>query len=213
MPDWLPSPAVLAAFTPAVVLLTLTPGPDMTLFIGKTLGQDRRAGLAAWAGAATGLVVHALFAAFGLSALLAASPNAFSAVKIAGALYLVWLAIGAIRHGSAFVAGRNDARSPHLRIYATGLGINLLNPKIILFFVTFLPQFVSPNDPYAASKLFFLGVSFILIAAPICFGLIAFADQVALRVRRSPRILRAIDYAFAGVMGAFALRLLVTRNG
>jgi threonine/homoserine/homoserine lactone efflux protein len=144
MADWIPSLAVLAAFTPAVVLIALTPGPDMTLFLAKTLGQSRAAGLAAMSGAVTGLVVHALFAAFGLSALLAASETAFMTVKIAGAGYLLWLAFEAIRHGSAFTADHDGSRRQRLgEIYVTGLGINLLNPKIVLFFITFLPQFVS----------------------------------------------------------------------
>ena len=212
MPDWLPSLAILAAFTPAVVLITLTPGPDMTLFLAKTLGQNRAAGLAAMLGASSGLVVHALFAAFGLSALLAASPAAFMAVKVAGAVYLLWLAWGALRRGSAFsMRGDGGAPRPLVEVYATGLGINLLNPKIVLFFVTFLPQFVSPADPHAAAKLLFLGLYFIAVAMPICIGLILCADGVARHMRRSPRVLRAFDYAFAGLMAAFAARLLVAR--
>lgn len=213
MTEWLPSAAVLAAFTPAVVLIAITPGPDMTLFIGKTLGQSRAAGLAAMFGATTGLVVHALLAAFGLSALLAASETAFTMVKIAGALYLLWLAYDAIRHGSAFTMERPEQRARPLgEIYVTGLAINLLNPKIVLFFVTFLPQFVSPADPDAAGKLLFLGAYFIALSTPICVVLILFADKVAVSLRRSPRTLRIFDYTFAGLMGAFALRLLVARG-
>jgi threonine/homoserine/homoserine lactone efflux protein len=213
MADWIPSLAVLAAFTPAVVLIALTPGPDMTLFLAKTLGQSRAAGLAAMSGAVTGLVVHALFAAFGLSALLAASETAFMTVKIAGAGYLLWLAFEAIRHGSAFTADHDGSRRQRLgEIYVTGLGINLLNPKIVLFFITFLPQFVATADPQAAAKLMFLGIYFIAVSAPICVALILFADRVAAGLRRSPRIMRAFDYVFAGIMGAFALRLLVARG-
>ncbi len=212
MPEWLPTLFVLAAFTPAVVLITLTPGPDMTLFLAKTLGQGRAAGLAAMLGAGTGLVIHALLAAFGLSALLAASESAFLAVKIAGAVYLLWLAVEAIRRGSALATeGRALPAQPLGEVYLTGLGINLLNPKIVLFFVTFLPQFVSPADPHAAAKLLFLGLYFIAVAMPICIGLILCADGVARHMRRSPRVLRAFDYAFAGLMAAFAARLLVAR--
>jgi threonine/homoserine/homoserine lactone efflux protein len=213
MADWLPSLAVLAAFTPAVMLITLTPGPDMTLFLGKTLGQSRAAGLAAMGGAATGLVVHAMFAAFGLSALLAASEAAFMTVKFAGAVYLLWLAVDAIRHGSAFAADRGGMRARPLRqVYVAGLGINLLNPKIVLFFVTFLPQFVHPADPLAGAKLLFLGFYFIAVAIPICVVLILFADRVAAAFRRSPLMLRVFDYAFAGLMAAFAARLLLARG-
>ncbi len=213
MADWLPSLAVLAAFTPAVVLIAVTPGPDMTLFIGRTLGQGCAAGLAAMFGASTGLVIHALFAAFGLSALLAASETAFTIVKMAGAVYLLWLAVDAVRHGSAFAVGDGSMRPRRLgQVWLTGLGINLLNPKIVLFFVTFLPQFVSPADPHAASKLLFLGAYFIAVAMPICVVLIVFADRVAASLRRSPKILKAFDWCFAGLMTAFAVRLLVARG-
>lgn len=213
MSDWFPSLAVLAAFTPAVLIVALTPGPDMTLFLGNALAQGRKAGLATLAGTNSGLVVHALFAAFGLSALLAASETAFTVVKTAGAAYLVWLAVQAIRHGSSLslAAGNGVARSPR-QMYLIALGVNLLNPKIVLFFVTFLPQFVAPGDPHASAKLMFLGGYFIALSIPICVALVLAADRVAAGARRRPRVLRALDYLFAGLMGAFAVRLALTRT-
>jgi threonine/homoserine/homoserine lactone efflux protein len=152
--------------------------------------------------------------ALGLSALLAASATAFTVLKVAGAAYLLWLAIDALRRGSAFTA--DGARRPPerlRRIYAAGLGINLLNPKIIVFFVTFLPQFVSAGDPHAGAKLLFLGLAFVVVAAPICVALILFADRIAAWLRRSPRATRAVDYLFAGVMGGFAVKLALARGG
>jgi threonine/homoserine/homoserine lactone efflux protein len=212
--DFLPSLPVLAAYAVAVVALTLTPGPDMTFFLGKAVTAGRAAGFAAMLGAATGLLVHTLLVALGLSALLAASATAFLALKVAGAIYLAWLAVEALRHGSGLNLGRATAPSERLpRVYLKGLGINLLNPKIIMFFVTFLPQFVSPHDPHAASKLVFLGVTFIAIGVPICLVMIAFAARLAHLLKRSPRIMRGIDWLFAAVMGGFAVRLLLTRAG
>src|SRR5690606_32812087 len=97
--------------------------------------------------------VHTTLVAVGLSALILASPEAFLALKLAGGLYLAWLAYQAIRHGSAFSPdiARRPAR-PLIRNFMTGVGIDLLNPKVVLFFVTFLPQFVSVNDPHAPGK-------------------------------------------------------------
>ncbi len=213
--DFIPSLPVLAAYTVAAVALTLTPGPDMTLFLGKTLAQSRAAGFAAYAGASAGLVFHTMFAALGLSALLAASATAFTVLKVVGAIYLVWLAWQALRHGSAFTPGEGVARAsqPLGRVFATGLGINLLNPKIIVFFVTFLPQFVSASDPHAAAKLVFLGLGFIVIATPFSIAMILSADRIAGLLRRSPRATRVVDYLFAAVLGGFALKLLATRGG
>jgi threonine/homoserine/homoserine lactone efflux protein len=150
----LPSVDVLAAFTAASLVLIFTPGPDMTLFLGETLRGGRARGLAAMLGVATGLLMHTMLAALGLSALLAASAAAFAAIKVAGVAYLLWLAVAALRHGTALTldAEATNGRPLH-RAYLMGLGVNLLNPKIVMFFLTFLPQFVSVADEQAAGKL------------------------------------------------------------
>jgi threonine/homoserine/homoserine lactone efflux protein len=208
-----PDLQVLLAFTLAGVVLIVTPGPDMALFLGQTLTAGRARGLAAMLGVTTGTVLHSLIAAFGLSALLAASVIAFTVLKIAGVAYLIWLAIGTLRHGSALTLRRAAGGKPPLRqVYLMGLGCNLLNPKIIMFFVTFLPQFVSASDPRAGAKLMFLGFYFTALALPICAALILAADRFTGAVRRSPRLTRAIDWLFAGLMGAFAVRLLFWRT-
>ena len=209
---FLPDIDVLLAFTAAGILLVLTPGPDMTLFIGQTLAGGRARGIAALLGASTGLVVHTMLAAFGLSALLAASATAFGVLKVLGVAYLIWLAIEALRHGSALTLRPETGEPrPVARVYLTGVGINLLNPKIVMFFLTFLPQFVSVSDPYAGGKLMFLGLYFIALGIPICVLLILVAERFTGAIRRSPRMMRALDYLFAGLMGAFAVRLLSAR--
>ena len=210
--SFLPTPEVLAVFTLASLLLIVTPGPDMTLFLGETLRAGRARGFAAMLGASTGLLVHSLLAAFGLSALLAASSTAFTALKVVGAAYLVWLAVQAIRHGSALtVPPGTGERRPLLGVYALGLGINLLNPKIVMFFLTFLPQFVSASDPQASTKLLFLGLYFLVLGVPSCALMILVAERFTGAIRRSPKVMRVIDWAFASLMGAFALRLLFAR--
>lgn len=207
--EFIPSFGVLTAFTLAAFVLIVTPGPDMTLFLSRALTQGRVAGFAAMLGATAGIIVHTLLAAFGLSALLAASPNAFLAVKIAGAFYLVWLAVQAIRHGSALTLEQGATlRQPLLRTWLTGVGINLLNPKIVLFFVTFLPQFISVDDPAAAGKLTFLGAYFIVLAVPLTGLMILAADRFSAALRSNPRVTRMIDWLFAGIFGAFAVRIL-----
>jgi threonine/homoserine/homoserine lactone efflux protein len=213
--DFIPSLPVLSAYVAAVLVITFTPGPDMTLFLGKALRQGRAYGLAAMLGATTGILIHTTLVALGLSALLAASATAFFVLKVVGALYLLWLAIDAIRHGSALSIGKDEGtttREPLSRAWALGLGVNLLNPKIIMFFVTFLPQFVSAGDPDAAAKLIFLGVVFVVICLPICAAMIVSADKIARLLKRSPRIMRAIDWLFAGIFSAFAARLLFFRG-
>lgn len=209
---FLPSFPVLLAYSAAAFLIAITPGPDMALFISRTLGGGRRAGFAAMLGAVTGLIGHALLAAFGLSAVLAASATAFSIVKWVGAAYLVWLAIGAIRHGSSFTVKR-EAQAPRSfrQDYLVGLGINLTNPKVVMFFVTFLPQFVEPGDAAAGMRLFFLGLWFLAIGMPVAAAIIMMADRFTGFMQNSPRLMRSFDYGFAALMTAFAARLVLTR--
>ncbi|BAT61791.1 homoserine/homoserine lactone efflux protein [Variibacter gotjawalensis] len=211
--NFLPSFEVLAAFTAASFLLLITPGPDMTLFLGETLRSGRARGMAAMLGATTGLLVHSLLAAFGLSAILAASATAFTVIKIVGAAYLVYLAVQAVRHGSALtIKPGKGVQRPIAQVFAMGVGVNLLNPKIVMFFLTFLPQFVSATDPQASQKLLFLGLYFLVLGIPTCAVLILMAEQFTAAIRRSPRVMRAIDWTFAGIMGAFAVRLLFARS-
>lgn len=212
--EFLPTTATLVQFAVATFIIAITPGPDMTLFVGRALSEGRAAGFACMLGAMTGIVVHTALVALGLSALIVASPQAFLALKLVGALYLVWLAWQAIRHGSAFSPGTGEkrARRSFFANWATGLGINLLNPKIILFFMTFLPQFVSASDPDAPAKLFFLGALFIPLSLPITVPMVIAADSFSALLKRSPRVTRVIDYVFAGVFSAFALRILMTQT-
>jgi threonine/homoserine/homoserine lactone efflux protein len=210
---FVPGPDVLAAFTLAAFVLILTPGPDMTLFIGETLRAGRARGFAAMFGAVSGILVHSTLAAIGLSALLAASAAAYTVLKIVGVAYLLWLALQAIRHGSALtIAAGPETRRPLVQTYLMGLGVNLLNPKIVMFFVTFLPQFVSAADPHAGAKLLFLGLYFIALGIPTCALLIVTAERFTGTIRRSPRAMRVLDWLFAGLMGTFAARLMFSRS-
>jgi len=209
--SFVPDLPVLAAFLVASVILGITPGPDMTYFLSRTVAQSRAAGFAALGGVSVGLVIHSVLVAAGLSVLLAASATAFTVLKIVGALYLAWLAIDAIRHGSALSLETGGRREPLRAVFLKGMGINLLNPKVIMFFVTFLPQFVAAADLHASGKLLFLGLMFMAVNVPVCGALILAADRIALLLKRSSLATRLVDWAFAGVLGAFAVRLAFTQ--
>jgi threonine/homoserine/homoserine lactone efflux protein len=169
--------------------------------------------MAAMLGAMTGCCVHTLLAALGLSALLAASATAFTVMKIVGAVYLLWLAVDAVRHGSSLnLRGGPGGDVSVWRTFLLGIGINLTNPKIVLFFVTFLPQFVDAADPHASEKLVFLGLYFIAFSAPLAVLMIFGAERIIALLKNRPRIMRGIDYTFAGLFGAFALKILTTQG-
>jgi threonine/homoserine/homoserine lactone efflux protein len=206
---FLPDASVLLAYSFAAFVLFITPGPDMSLFLAKTVAGGRRAGIAAMTGASLGNVVHSVLAAFGLSALIAASPSLFLALKVVGALYLLWLAIDAVRNGSSLnVRGEQPKPVALWPTLALGLTVNLTNPKVVLFYLTFLPQFVDAHDPHAAGKLLFLGIYFVVLAYPLAVLLIVGAERVVSGLKSRPRLLRAIDWLFACVFGAFAVRIL-----
>ncbi len=208
-----PDTAIIVQFAVAVVVLAVTPGPDMTLFVGRALSEGRAAGLACFFGASTGILIHTIMVVVGLSALIVASPSAFLALKIVGAGYLIWLAVQAIRQGSAFSPVKKAGQGRTLFAnWVKGVGINLMNPKIILFYMTFLPQFVSASDPQAPGKLMFLGLMSILVAFPVVLPMIIAADGFAALLSKSPKVTRIVDWLFAGVFSAFAVKILMTQT-
>lgn len=209
IPEW----AVIVQFFIATALLSLTPGPDMTLFVGRSLSEGKAAGFACMAGACTGIVIHSSMVALGLSALIIASPTAFWVLKVVGAIYLVWLAFQAVITGSAFSLEKNGSKKhTFFQNWFTGLGINLLNPKVILFNMTFLPQFVSAHDPHVTGKLLFLGLIFIPMALPFTIPMVLVADKFAGLLKKNPKVTRIIDWMFAGVFSAFALKILTAQT-
>lgn len=149
-------PATLMLFVPAALALNLTPGADMMFCLGQGLRGGPRAALAADAGIAAGCMVHVAAAGLGLGALVAAWPAAFEAIRWAGVAYLLWLAVRMLRTGAAGAA--TGAALRPARAFRQGLAVNLLNPKVILFVLAFVPQFVDPAAPILPQFLILGGV-------------------------------------------------------
>jgi threonine/homoserine/homoserine lactone efflux protein len=211
--EFLPSLASLLAFTAAGLLLALTPGPDMTLSISRALAQGRRSALFVVLGTSLGVVCHTLLVAFGISALITASPTAFFILKTGGAAYLLWLAIQAIRFGSSFSVEKVErATASPLANISIGFWVNILNPKVIIFFMTFLLQFVTATDPHVTGKLVFFGIFFIVIGMPVNLIVVLAADRLANWLQSNPKVLRGLDYTFAGVFSVFAAKIFMTQS-
>jgi len=210
---FLPESFILLQFFSAVVVISLIPGPDMTLFISRAIAQGRGAGFACMMGTSSGIVVHVASVVLGLSALILAAPNLFFMLKVVGAAYLLWLAWQAIRNQSAFYIGQVGKTKAHFwQNYLTGLATNLLNPKIILFNMTFLPQFVTASDPNASGKLLFLGLSFIPVSLLLTVPMILAADRFAKILKNKPQIMRLLGWLMAGLFTTFAVRLIFSEN-
>ncbi|MCZ7446848.1 LysE family translocator [Agrobacterium rhizogenes] len=213
--DFVPSLPTLIAFTIAILLLAVTPGPDMTLWISRSLREGRAAGFMTLVGTNIGITVHTMLVAFGVAALIVASPTAFMILKTGGAAYLVWLAIQAIRKGSDFVMVKSTGEKAQASLKSAllnGIWVNLLNPKVIIFFMTFLPQFVSATDPHVTGKLIFLGIWSIIVALPIGIGIVVAADVLSAWLQRNRKVLRGLDYTIAGVFSLFAVKIFFTQT-
>jgi threonine/homoserine/homoserine lactone efflux protein len=153
----LPDAATLAVFATASLALYVAPGPDMYYTASASRGQGRRAGMLSALGTTTGLVIHTMLAAFGLSALLALFPPAFQVIRWLGVAYLLYLGLRVLLSGEAPGAPAGQAVGRSWWIYGQGVLVNLLNPKIALFFLAFLPQFVDPARGAPAAQMVVLG--------------------------------------------------------
>ncbi|WP_296761656.1 LysE family translocator [Sediminimonas sp.] len=202
-------PATLLAFVPAALALNLTPGADMMFCLGQGMRAGARPALAASAGISAGVFVHALAAGLGLRALIAALPGALEAIRWAGVAYLLWLAFGALRAG--LVTGGGDALSARAA-FRQGLAVNLANPKVILFVLAFVPQFVDPARPVMAQ---FAGLGAVLALGGFAVnaGVGLSAGGLGRRMAGSAAFARGAGWLSAGIFAALAVRLAVFQKG
>ncbi|WP_128255496.1 LysE family translocator [Falsirhodobacter deserti] len=200
-------------FLTTAVLLNLSPGPDMAFILGQTLRSGRRSGFAAMAGVWTGGFMHVLFAAAGVSAILASSATAFTLVKWAGAAYLVYLGLSALRSGgTTFTADTSAKRTSGLRIWRQGVLVSLLNPKVAIFFLAFLPQFVVPGAGPVWAQLLLHGV-LVIVAAMIIEPLFVLLGEGLTRTLRSrPRAGRLLDRVLGTVLVSLGIKLALTQR-
>lgn len=204
-------PWVLLAFVPAGLALNLTPGADMMFTLAQGLKGGPRAGMAANAGIAVGGMVHTVVAALGLGALVAAHPVAFDVIRWGGVGYLLWLAVQSLRAGP--MAARGDVAARSLgRVFVDGLMVNLLNPKVILFILAFLPQFVDPGRAVLPQFLL-LGLVFSLGGFVVNGVVAVFAGGAGQRLAGSAVFARWLGRVGAVIFAGLALRLALMTKG
>jgi threonine/homoserine/homoserine lactone efflux protein len=216
--DLLPSGPAAGLFVVAVLLLSLTPGVDTLLTVTRTLQGGARAGTAAALGILAGCAVHTAAVAAGLATLLVLHEGAFALLKWAGAAYLAWLGVQMLRaawRGEAVALSANVAAAPARSLWAdfrTGVLTNVLNPKVALFFVAFLPQFVPAASPSPAASLALLGGWFVVQNLFYMLALVGLAARLR-RFGASPRVQRLLNAAGGVLFIGLALRLVVARPG
>ncbi|GGQ34637.1 LysE family translocator [Streptosporangium pseudovulgare] len=204
---------LLALFTVTTIIAMITPGPDMLFVLGCGMRGGPRAGLLATAGVATSEAVHVAVAAAGLAALFAAVPVAFTVVRIAGAAYLIYLGVQAIRRrgddqgGLPVLGGGMSGR----RAYLNGLLTNLLNPKMVTFTIAFLPQFIDPGLGHVWVQFAILGAIMIALEFVVDGAVGVLAGRIGGWLRRRHAARRRIDIATGGIFIGLGVRLAVER--
>ncbi|MFG2981492.1 LysE family translocator [Streptomyces sp. NPDC048258] len=191
--------ATLLAFVAAAVVLILVPGPNMVLIVTRAAAQGRRAGLATAAGVESATVVHIAVAVSGARELVARSPAAFLVLSYAGAGYLLFLGVRALRAGPFLPDAEETPPAPLGRAFADGALANLLNPKVTLFFLAFLPQFIRPDSADPKAQMWLLGGVFLVLGALLDIGYACAGGALSRWLRRRPRALARQHWAVAGV--------------
>lgn len=192
------------AFLIAGILLNLTPGSDTLYILGRSISQGKKAGLLSALGISTGALVHTIFAALGLSIILAQSATAFNIVKYLGALYLIYLGIKAMtaKSSNEFKLEEGSELKNNRKIYLSGILTNVLNPKVALFFLAFLPQFINPNYTNSTVSFIVLGLTF--VATGTMWGLILalFSAKLSSKIKQNYKIKTWLD-RFTGIVFVF----------
>ncbi|SFL58504.1 LysE family translocator [Rugamonas rubra] len=206
------TPEQAIAFLGVAVAITASPGPDNLMVLGVGMSRGRRQGMAFGLGCALGCLSHTVLATLGVSALIAASPLAFGGLKLLGGLYLVWLGIGALRsRGGASVDGAGLPDDSLGKLFAKGLFANSINPKVVLFFLSFLPQFVVAERGDVSWQTAQLGLIFTAQAC-LLFGLLGyFSGAVGKWINRHPRAGLWLDRVAGTIFVGLGVRLMVAR--
>ena len=193
--------------------LVLTPGPNMVYLVSRSITQGRRAGLISLTGVAAGFFVYLALTAAGLAAFFVVVPAAYTALKLAGAAYLLYLAWQAVRPGgvSVFAPRALPVERPR-RLFAMGLFTNLLNPKVAILYVSLLPQFIDPDGAPVALQSLVLGLVQIAIALTVNGLIVVFAGGLARFLSTRPGWMRVQRHLMGGVLGALAVRLATDRS-
>ena len=197
----------LILFLTASLVVIVAPGPDNILVLTRGVTLGRRAALVSAAGASVGLVTHSIFAAAGLSVLLARSAVAFSVVKYAGAAYLIYLGIRALLDRERFVLSQGTAPVGLKSVFVQAVASNVLNPKIAVFFLAYLPQFANPAAGGTALRLLMLGLTFALLTWVIFSVIALFSGTFGTWMRTRPRIAGGLGWLTGSVLIGLGLKL------
>jgi threonine/homoserine/homoserine lactone efflux protein len=208
----MPSSHTIILFMMSALALNLSPGPSILYILSRTLGQGREAGLVSVLGLATATLIHAMAAALGLSTLFVYSPVAFAVVKYLGAAYLIYLGVTMLRSRNALQPAHAATPVPLAAIYRQGVVTDLLNPKVALFFIAFLPQFVDPASGSPALQILFFGLLFHVTGVPVNLLVALAGGRLATLLVRRPGWARVQNWISGTVLVGLGLRLALSEQ-
>lgn len=198
-------------FITSCIIVCVAPGNDTLFVLGKSLTQGKHAGMMAVLGFITGSSVHTVLAAIGLSVILMHSAVAFNAIKWAGALYLAYLGIRMLLSKSAGIAVEGSGTVALRKVYAQAIITNLFNPKVALFYLAFLPQFIHPDNAFGVVPFVLLGITFIIIGAAWCLAIVWGSGYISRKLKR-PRFNYYINKITGITFIGLGLNLLRTKS-
>ncbi|HWR44236.1 LysE family translocator [Sporomusa sp.] len=199
-------------FIIAGIILNITPGSDTIYILSRSISQGRGAGIYSVLGISSGCAVHTLLAALGLSVILAQSALAFTIVKTAGALYLGYLGVTTLLAKNNALVSLNENVMSNRDIYLQGLITNVLNPKVALFFLSFLPQFIDPQNSYGIIPFIFLGLTFLITGTLWCLILVFCSSGVTTLLRQKNNAANWMNKICGGVYLLLGVKLLTTER-
>ncbi|MBU3012697.1 LysE family translocator [Polaribacter vadi] len=202
------------AFLIAGLIMNLTPGADTMYILGRSIAQGKKAGILSALGISTGGIFHIIFATLGLSIILAKSATAFEIVKYLGAAYLIFLGLKTIfkKADEKFELTNESEVVNYRKIYLSGILTNILNPKVALFFLAFLPQFIAPNYVESSLPFLILGVTFLLTGTIWCLILAIFASKLSEQIRKNYKIKMWLDKITGGIFVALGIKLALMKK-
>lgn len=195
-------------FIVAALVLNITPGSDTIYILSRTLAQGKKAGVASVLGISSGVLLWGLLVSFGLAAVLATAPMVMLAIKLIGAAYIIWIAVQMWRHSAldATTLSQNLDDVSVLKVYRQGIVTNMLNPKVGLFFMAFLPQFVNVSTASALPFLL-LTATFIVTGTLWCLLLVLMASLISGKLKHEPRLATYISKSSAAILGAMGAHI------
>ncbi|BEV71014.1 MULTISPECIES: LysE family translocator [unclassified Paludibacterium] len=207
------TPEQVATFLAAAILITLAPGPDNLMVLSTGISNGRKPGMLFGLGCALGCINHTILAALGVSALIAASPTAFTLLRLSGGAYLIYLGIQALRSGGTrFESGQPTASQPWRRYLLRGILASAINPKVVLFFLAFLPQFVVTRHGQVSLQITLLGLLFTLQGG-LLFALLGyFSGAVGQWLKRRPQTGQWLDRLAGSVFVLLGIKLALTQS-